>query len=98
MSVLLDTLNRSAPALWLETAPPRGIAVESLLAKLSAMRGKVGAVNLVDNALGRVKLSGLVFASLIKARLGIPVVLNVSGRGRNRFALKYCLLGGAAHW
>jgi 5,10-methylenetetrahydrofolate reductase len=96
MSALSDTLNGRAPVLWLETAPPRGIAVESLLAKLGAMRGKVGAINLVDNALGRVKLSGLVFASMIKARLGIPVVLNVSCRDRNRFALKSDLLGAGA--
>lgn len=96
MSGLYDTLGGPAPALWLETAPPRGIAVESLIAKLGAMRGKVGAINLVDNALGRVKLSGLVFASMIKTRLGLPVVLNVSCRDRNRFALKSDLLGAGA--
>jgi 5,10-methylenetetrahydrofolate reductase len=93
---LYETLAGPAPVLWLETAPPRGIAVESLLGKLGAMRGKIGAINLVDNALGRVKLSGLVFASMIKARLGIPVVLNFSCRDRNRFALKSDLLGAGA--
>ena len=96
MSALYDTLRGPAPTLWLETAPPRGIAVESLLAKLGAMRGKVGAVNLVDNSLGRVKMSGLVFASMIKARLEMPVVLNVSCRDRNRFALTSDLLGAGA--
>ena len=34
MSGLYDTLGGPAPALWLETSPPRGIAVESLIAKL----------------------------------------------------------------
>jgi 5,10-methylenetetrahydrofolate reductase len=96
MSGLYDTLGGPAPALWLETSPPRGIAVESLIAKLGVLRGKVGAINLVDNALGRVKLSGLVFASMIKARLDLPVVLNVSCRDRNRFALKSDLLGAGA--
>jgi 5,10-methylenetetrahydrofolate reductase len=96
MSALYDTLGGPSPVLWLETSPPRGIAVESLLAKLASMSGKVGAINLVDNALGRVKLSSLVFASMIKARLGIPVVLNMSCRDRNRFALKSDLLGAGA--
>jgi methionine synthase / methylenetetrahydrofolate reductase(NADPH) len=96
MSALYDALLGPSPALWLETSPPRGIATESLLAKLGAMRGKVAAVNLVDNALGRVKLSGLVFASMIKARLDMPVVLNVSCRDRNRFALTSDLLGAGA--
>jgi methionine synthase / methylenetetrahydrofolate reductase(NADPH) len=96
MSALYDALLGPSPALWLETSPPRGIATESLLAKLGAMRGKVAAVNLVDNALGRVKLSGLLFGSMIKARLDMPVVLNVSCRDRNRFALTSDLLGAAA--
>lgn len=96
MTSLLDSLAGPAPALWLETAPPRGIAADSLLSRLAAVRGQVGAINLVDNALGRVKMSGLVFASMIKARLGMPVVLNFSCRDRNRFALKSDLLGAAA--
>ena len=53
-------------------------------------------VNLADNALGRVKMSGLVFASIIKDRLGIAIALNVSCRDRNRFALKSDLLGAGA--
>jgi methionine synthase / methylenetetrahydrofolate reductase(NADPH) len=96
MAVLIDSLAGATPALWLETSPPRGIAVDSLLARLAAVRGHVGAINLVDNALGRVKMSGLVFGSMIKARLGLPVVLNVSCRDRNRFALKADLLGAGA--
>jgi methylenetetrahydrofolate reductase (NADPH) len=96
LTSLLENLTASAPVLWLEVAPPRGIAVESLLGKLSALRGHVGAINLADNALGRVKLSGLVFASMVKSRLDIPVVLNVSCRDRNRFALKSDLLGAGA--
>src|SRR5208283_3160169 len=43
-----------------------------------------------------VKMSGLVFAAAIKGRLKIPVVLNLSCRDRNRFALKSDLLGAAA--
>jgi 5,10-methylenetetrahydrofolate reductase len=96
MSALIDSLTDVAPTLWLETSPPRGFAVESLIARLTAVRGHVGAINLVDNALGRVKMSGLVFGSMIKARLGIPVVLNFSCRDRNRFALKADLLGAGA--
>jgi 5,10-methylenetetrahydrofolate reductase len=96
LTSLLENLTAPTPVLWLEVAPPRGIAVESLLGKLGALRGHAGAINLADNALGRVKLSGLVFASMIKSRLDIPVVLNVSCRDRNRFALKSDLLGAGA--
>jgi len=96
LSALLDSISGPAPAVWLEVAPPRGINCESLLAKLAQLRGHVDAINLTDNALGQVKLSGLVFASMIKARTGLPVVLNFSCRDRNLLALKADLLGAAA--
>jgi 5,10-methylenetetrahydrofolate reductase len=96
MSALLKRLDAPRPALWLEVAPPRGIAVESMLTRLAAVRGHVDAINLADNALGRVKLAPLVFGSMIKARLGMAVVINFSCRDRNRYALKADLLGAGA--
>ena len=96
MSSLADILGAARPAVWLEVAPPRGANPALLLKRLEAFAGHVDAINLTDNALGRVKMSGLVFASFIKARLGIPVVLNFSCRHRNRYALKSDLLGAAA--
>ena len=52
MSALLTRLDAHKPALWLEVAPPRGIAVESMLTRLAEVRGHVDAINLADNALG----------------------------------------------
>jgi len=93
---IVDNLNDTAPALWLEVSPPRGINPAPLLKRLGALVGHVDAINLTDNALGKVKMSGLVFAASIKNRLKLPVVLNVSCRDRNRFALKSDLLGAAS--
>ena len=94
--MILDNLNAASPALWLEVSPPRGINPAPLLKRLGALVGHVDAINLTDNALGKVKMSGLVFAASIKDRLKLPVVLNVSCRDRNRFALKSDLLGAAS--
>ncbi|MGH7923206.1 MAG: methylenetetrahydrofolate reductase [Candidatus Binatus sp.] len=96
MPSILDSLNASVPALWLEVSPPRGINPAPLLKRLAELAGHVDAINLTDNALGNVKMSGLVFGAAIKERLKIPVVLNVSCRDRNRLALKSDLLGAAA--
>ncbi len=79
-----------------KSSPPRGINPAPLLRQLGALARHVDAINLTDNALGKVKMSGLVFGAMIKERLEIPVVLNVSCRDRNRFALKSDLLGAAA--
>lgn len=96
LNPIMSSLDSRTPSLWLEIAPPRGIAVESLLQKLAIIRSHAIAINLADNALGKVKMSGLVFASMIKARLGMAIALNVSCRDRNRFALKSDLLGAGA--
>ena len=63
MSSLAEILGASRPAVWLEVAPPRGANPAALLKRLEAFAGHVDAINLTDNALGRVKMSGLVFAS-----------------------------------
>ncbi len=96
MSKLLEHLASGIPSLWIEVGPPRGINIDSLLARLAPLRNKADAINLTDNAMARVKLSGLVFAIMIKQRLGIPVALNFSCRDRNLLALKSDLLGAAA--
>lgn len=66
------------------------------MGRLAALRNKVDAINLTDNSMAKVKLSGLIFAIIIKQRLGIPVALNFSCRDRNLLALKSDLLGAAA--
>jgi 5,10-methylenetetrahydrofolate reductase len=96
MAALLDRLTYHAPSLWLEVGPPRGVNPEPLLRRLSALVGHVDAINLTDNALGKVKMSSIAFGTIIKLRLGLPVVVNFSCRDRNRFALKSDLLGAAA--
>jgi 5,10-methylenetetrahydrofolate reductase len=96
MSTLRELMTGTAPTLWVEVSPPRGINVEPLLKRLSVLRNKVDAINLTDNAMAKVKLSGLVFAIMIRQRLGIPVALNFSCRDRNVLALKSDLLGAAA--
>jgi homocysteine S-methyltransferase len=96
LNSILTNLDGPTPALWLEVAPPRGVAVESLLQKLELVHGHVDVINLADNALGKIKMSALVFASMIKARQGMAIALNVSCRDRNRFALKSDLLGAGA--
>jgi methionine synthase / methylenetetrahydrofolate reductase(NADPH) len=96
MPTLLERLSGRAPALWLEISPPRGFNPDSMLQILERARRSMDAVNLADNALGRVKMSPLVFGGLIKARLGTAVIVNFSCRDRNRYALKADLLGAGA--
>src|ERR1700681_1935526 len=96
MAALLDKLTHHAPSLWLGVGPPRGVNPEPLLRRLSALIGHADAINLTDNALGKVKMSSIAFGTIVKLRLGLPVVINISCRDRNRLALKSDLIGANA--
>lgn len=96
MPTLLDRLIHRAPALWVEVAPPRGVNPEMLLRRLAALVGHADAINLTDNALAKVKMSSIAFGTIVKLRLGLPVVINISCRDRNRLALKSDLIGANA--
>jgi len=77
MAALADKFIHHAPVLWLEVGPPRGINPEPLLRRLAALVGQVDAINLTDNALGKVKMSSIAFGTIIKLRLGLPVVRQI---------------------
>src|SRR3984957_4097793 len=96
MATLADKFINNAPVLWLEVGPPRGIKPEPLLRRLAALVGHVDAINLTDNALGKVKMSSIAFGTIIKLRLGLPVVINISCRDRTPLALKPHLIGANA--
>jgi 5,10-methylenetetrahydrofolate reductase len=96
MSRLREQFESGRRTLWLEVSPPRGVDMQPLLRQLEMLRGHVDAINLTDNALGRVRMTPLVFGAAIKQRLGLPVVLNFSCRDRNLLALRADLLGVAA--
>jgi 5,10-methylenetetrahydrofolate reductase len=83
------------PLLCLEVNPPRGVDVEPVLARCERVEG-VDFFNVTDSALAKMKLSGLAFGALLKERLGIEPVVNVSCRDRNVIALQADLLGAWA--
>ncbi len=69
--------------------------MEVVLKRYENVRG-IDFLNITDSALAKMKLSSLAFASIIKQRLGIETVVNLSCRDRNVIALQSDLLGGWA--
>jgi methylenetetrahydrofolate reductase (NADPH) len=78
-----------------EIEPPKGTDVTGLLASANALKGKVGAVLIPDNARGVMRMSPLVVCKLVKDE-GVEVIMTVACRDRNRLALQSDLLGAAA--
>jgi 5,10-methylenetetrahydrofolate reductase len=79
----------------LEINPPRGADVESVLARCRDLSG-IDFVNVTDSALAKMRMSGVMFASLLKQRTGIEPLVNLACRDRNIIALQSELLGAWA--
>jgi 5,10-methylenetetrahydrofolate reductase len=83
------------PLLCIEINPPRGCDIEGVVQRYANVKG-LDFVNITDSALAKMKFSSLAFASIIKQRLGIEPVVNLSCRDRNVIALQSDLLGAWA--
>ena len=95
MSKFREALDAGTFPLVAELKPPKGIALEEMLAPVSALRGRVAAFGVPDNQHARMGLSPLAAGRLVKEAGGEPLV-HLTCRDRNRLALESDLLGAAA--
>ena len=94
MSKLRETLDSGAFAVVAEIKPPKGTAVDDMLAPVKALGGRVTAFSVPDNEHARMRLSSVAAARLVK-EAGAEVLLHLTCRDRNRLALESDLLGAA---
>ena len=95
MTKLREALEAGKFPLVAELKPPKGIAVEEMLAPISTLQGRVAAFSVPDNEHARMRLSPLAAARLVQEAGGEPL-LHLTCRDRNRLALESDLLGAAA--
>lgn len=84
------------PLLCLEVNPPRGVDLTSIFKRLDGAIPPVDFLNVTDCALAKMKMAALPFASLLKQRYGIEVLVNLACRDRNLIAIQSDLLAGWA--
>jgi methylenetetrahydrofolate reductase (NADPH) len=94
MSKLQETLDSGACAVVAELKPPKGTAVDAMLAPVKEMSGRVTAFSVPDNEHARMRLSAVAAARLVK-EAGAEALLHLTCRDRNRLALESDLLGAA---
>lgn len=94
MSKLRETLAAGAFAVVAELQPPRGTAVEEMLAPVQVLQGRVAAFSIPDNEHARMRLAPVAAARLVQEAGGEPLV-HLTCRDRNRLALESDLLGAA---
>ncbi len=81
----------------LEVYPPKGILTDRKIERLKRLKEKgLIFVNVVDLPLAKMKMSGIVFAHLIKERIGLEPILHFTCRDRNVLSIHADLLGARA--
>ena len=92
---LAQVLQAGHFAMTAETSPPDSASPETVLDRVTCLKGVADAVNVTDGASARVHMSALATAAIM-AREGIEPVLQMTTRDRNRLALQGDALGAAA--
>ena len=80
-----------------EVDPPKGKDYQDILKQVKILKDLgVDAINVADNPLAKVKMSSIIFAHLIKERIGVEPILHVTCRDKNVLGLQSDLFGAAA--
>jgi methylenetetrahydrofolate reductase (NADPH) len=91
---LAERLAAGGFAVTAEVGPPRGADTAALTRAVTDLRGWVDAVNITDNQVARARVCSLA-ASVLALAAGVPPVMQLTCRDRNRLALQSDLLGAA---
>ncbi len=95
MSKLREALEAGKFVLVAELKPPKGVAVDEMLAPVRDLNGRVAAFSVPDNEHARMRLAALAAGWTVKNSGAEPLV-HLTCRDRNRLALESDLLGAAA--
>ena len=78
-----------------ETTPDLSMDLESSVSKIIPLVGLADAVNITDSPNCKTKLSSILVAAEIKKK-GLDVILQLTGRDRNRIAIESEIIGAAS--
>lgn len=95
MSRFQEQLRSGAFAVTTELTPPKGIALEELMARAEQLRPWVDAINLTDSPRARMTIEPKSVGRLLLER-GVEPIVQMTPRDRNRIALQADLLGACA--
>ncbi|HEY2507695.1 MAG TPA: methylenetetrahydrofolate reductase [Streptosporangiaceae bacterium] len=92
---LQAALEGGAFTVTAEVGPPRSADTEAIRRKVAALRGFVTAVNLTDNQSAMARMANWA-ASLVAMAAGVPPIMQLTCRDRNRIMLQSELLAAGA--
>ncbi len=79
-----------------ELDPPKGIDCSKLLTGCQLLKeAGVDAINLAENPLARPRMGNIALGSVIQERIGIEVIIHVTGRDRNLIGMQSDMMGAS---
>jgi methionine synthase / methylenetetrahydrofolate reductase(NADPH) len=80
-----------------EVDPPKGKDYQDIVKEVKTLKDLgVDAINVADNPLAKVRMSSIIFAHIIKERIGIDTILHLTTRDKNVLGLQSDLFGASA--
>jgi methylenetetrahydrofolate reductase (NADPH) len=92
---LAERLRIEGLVIFAEVYPPNGVDGTDMIERYQPLHHIIDAVNISDSPMATPLMSGMAMAALFE-RTGMPTILNMTCRDRNRIALQSDLLGAAA--
>jgi homocysteine S-methyltransferase len=85
---------RKRPTIIVELDPPRDLDYESILRGAAELkRAGIEAITMADSSLGMTRMSNMALGSLVKQRVGLPVIIHLACRDRNLIGMQAELMG-----
>jgi 5,10-methylenetetrahydrofolate reductase len=79
-----------------ELNPPKGTNTEEALREISRIKKFIDAVNITDCPMARLRMSPIALSNIIRQRLAVETIFNLTCRDRNILGLQAELLGASA--
>lgn len=95
MKTLSEKLQAGNFIITAEVDPPRGPAIEQVVARARQLAGLVDALNVTDCPMANVRMNSIMASYLIRKATGIETIFHLTCRDRNVIGLQADLLGAA---
>jgi len=96
MHYFKELLGSGKTVITVEVTPPRGPDIEAVLRRVEKLKGVADAVDVTATPMARLHMSSIIFAYILRERLEIDVIANVTARDKNILGIESELLGAHA--
>lgn len=96
MDSLKEMLDSGRPVISVEVTPPRGADADEVISRIEKLKGLTDVIDVTYCPMAKLHMGSIPFAHILKHRLDIEVIANVTTRDLNVLGIQSLLLGAHA--